>query len=104
VEAHSKGSMGLAAAATGKGMNTVLKGLRRTCSDLAGEINWYKKNGKEYRQKIARDSRIKWEGKKGIVLKEGGRKEKILNFNRLLSIEISPEVKILKNSIFHQFK
>ena len=65
MEAHSKGSMGLAAAATGKGMNTVLEGLRRSCSDLAGEINWYiKKNGKEYGQKIARDSRIKWEGQK----------------------------------------
>ena len=79
MEAHGKGSMGLAAAATGKGMNTVLEGLRRSCSDLAGEINWYKKNGKEYGQKIARDSKIKWEGKKGIVLKEGGREEKILN-------------------------
>ena len=64
MEAHGKGSMGLAAAATGKGMNTVLEGLRRSCSDLAGEINWYKKNGKECGQKIAKDSKIKWEGKK----------------------------------------
>ena len=51
VEAHGKGSMGLAAAATGKGMNTVLEGLRRSCSDLAGEINWYKKMGKSMGRK-----------------------------------------------------
>ncbi len=38
--------------------------------------------------------------KKGIVLKEGGREGKILNFNHLLSIEISPEVKILKKKQF----
>ncbi len=34
---------------------------------------------------------------KRIVLKEGGRKEKLLNINRLLSIEIPPEVKFFKN-------
>ena len=49
----------------------------------------------------------KWQGiqekmgrKKGIVLKEGGRKEKNLNINRLLSIEMPPEVKILKKFNF----
>ncbi len=63
-----------------------------------------KKNGK--RVWAEKNEGIKKERKeiKRIVLKEGGRKEKILNFNRLFSIEVPPEVKILKNSIFHQFQ
>ncbi len=59
-----------------------------------------KKNGK--RVWAEKNEGIKKERKeiKRIVLKEGGRKEKILNINRLLSIEIPPEVKIFKKFNF----
>ncbi len=59
-----------------------------------------RKNGK--RVWAENNEGIKKERKeiKRIVLKEGGRKEKNLNFNRLLSIEIPPEVKISKENNF----
>ncbi len=75
MEAHVKGSVGLAAAATDKGINTVLY-LRR---GLHQPGRWkIKKEWKktEFGQKIAKNSR-KMRRKKRNVLKEGVRKEKI---------------------------